>query len=219
MSISSEMETKLLVPEYRASFVESQINMGLPFKIKALRKQRNWTQPQLAERAGMKQSRISAIEKPGGGKLNIDTLCRLAAAFDVALDVQFIPFGELMRRSDNFDPDSFTVKSFYDEIEEDARAGEAKTEQRSEINPQKTAALVPSQRVAIHNPDGRITVPFSDIFVKTANYDLTVAEASAANVYFDFGLSAQIGVAQPYEAIKRDVTPASVNWGVIEQGS
>src|ERR1700685_3923152 len=115
------MIEKLSNLEYRSSFVESQINMGLPFKIKALRKQRNWTQPQLAERAGMKQSRISAIERPGGGKLNIDTLCRLASAFDVALDVEFIPFGELMRRSDGLDPDSFTVKSFDEEIAEDAR--------------------------------------------------------------------------------------------------
>jgi DNA-binding XRE family transcriptional regulator len=67
VNTNSEMAAKLSDPEYRSSFVESQINMGLPFKIKALRKQRNWTQPQLAERAGMKQSRISAIEKPGGG--------------------------------------------------------------------------------------------------------------------------------------------------------
>ena len=102
MNTSSEMFEKLANPEYRGSFVESQISMGLPFKIRALRKQRNWTQPELAARSGMKQSRISAIEKPGGGKLNIDTLCRLASAFDVALDVQFIPFGELMKRIDEF---------------------------------------------------------------------------------------------------------------------
>ena len=201
MNTSSEMTTKLSDPEYRSSFVESQINMGLPFKIKALRKQRNWTQPQLAERAGMKQSRISAIEKPGGGKLNIDTLCRLASAFDVALDVEFIPFGELMRRSDGFDPDSFAVKSFDDEIAEDARAAEVKTG----IDLQKTAAWVSDwirQSWTIHKTKSiaPAPVPVSDLFVKTKDF---------------LEPSAQIGVAAPYEAIKRDTEAQSVNWGAV----
>jgi transcriptional regulator with XRE-family HTH domain len=127
------MIAKLSDREYRGSFVESQINIGIPFQIRALRKQRNWTQPELADRAGMKQSRISAIEKPGGPKLNIDTLCRLASAFDVALDVRFVPFGELVQRSDGFDPDSFSVKSFPEELAEDALAEQNKAQQSEQI--------------------------------------------------------------------------------------
>lgn len=72
----------------------------------------------MAERAGMKQSRISAIEKPGGPRLNIDTLCRLANAFDVGLDIRFVPFGELVLKSDHFNPDTFSVRSFEEEVKE-----------------------------------------------------------------------------------------------------
>jgi hypothetical protein len=68
----------------------------------------------------MVQPRISAIEKPGYGNLNLSTLKALAAAFDVALVVRFAPFGELMRWSDTFSPDEFEVPSFDDEVEKTA---------------------------------------------------------------------------------------------------
>ncbi len=118
MNTNSELVKKLSTPEFRGAFVASQINIGVPFQIRALRKERHWTQPELAERAGMKQSRISAMEKPGGPKLNIETLCRLASAFDVGLEVRFVPFGELIDHNDGFNPDSFSVKSFGAELAE-----------------------------------------------------------------------------------------------------
>ena len=68
----------------RSAYVKAQTRIGLPFQIRALRKQKGWSQSQLAEASEMRQPRISAIEKPGRGKLNIETLERIAAAFDVA---------------------------------------------------------------------------------------------------------------------------------------
>jgi hypothetical protein len=53
----------------------------------------------------MLQPRISAILKPGKAHLNIETLRRLAEAFDCGLSIQFVPFSELVRRSERFDPD------------------------------------------------------------------------------------------------------------------
>lgn len=103
--------------EHRAAYVSSQINIGIPFQIRALRKQRKWDQKNLALEAGMLQPRISAMESPGYGSLNLDTLQRLAAAFDVALIVRFAPFGELIRWSDGFSPDDFVIPSFGDEVE------------------------------------------------------------------------------------------------------
>lgn len=105
---------KLQDKAYRDAFVGAQIDMGLPFQIRALREQRGWTQAQLAERAGMKQPRISAVERPGEGNLNIETLRRLAAAFDVGLVVRFAPFDELIHWSETFTPDSFSIPSFED---------------------------------------------------------------------------------------------------------
>src|ERR1700680_1463571 len=61
---------------YRDAYVAAQIRIGLPFQIKALRTARDWSQGDLAHRAGMAQPRISEIEKPGERSLNIETLLR-----------------------------------------------------------------------------------------------------------------------------------------------
>src|SRR6266481_4333161 len=97
---------------YRHGMVSAQIDIDLPLQLRALRKQRGWKQPELAERANMKQPRISAMEKPGAVSFTLETLRRMAEAFDVALIVRFAPFSELWRWSNNFDPDSFNVPGF-----------------------------------------------------------------------------------------------------------
>ena len=102
--------------EYRHGMVNAQIEIDLPFQIRALRKQRGWTQPELAARTGMKQPRISNMEKPGVTRFSLETLRRLAEAFDVALVVRFAPFSELLNWSRGFSPDEFAVPSFEDEI-------------------------------------------------------------------------------------------------------
>jgi len=109
--MNSKLIQKLKDPEYRKAFVASQINIGIPFQIRALQKARGWTQEQLAEKAGMLQPRISAMRKPGQSKLNLETIRRLAEAFDCGLIVRFAPFSELVRWSDQFEPDTFNVPS------------------------------------------------------------------------------------------------------------
>jgi transcriptional regulator with XRE-family HTH domain len=110
--ISKQLADKLGNPEYRKAFVASQINVGIPFQIRALIKERNWTQGQLAEKADMLQPRISGLMTPGKTRPNIDTLRRLAEAFDCALMVRFVPFSELAEWSEQFDPEAFSVASF-----------------------------------------------------------------------------------------------------------
>jgi transcriptional regulator with XRE-family HTH domain len=114
--ISSQLASKLSDSEYRRSFVASQINVGIPFQIRALMKERGWTQAQLAERAEMLQPRISGLMTPGKTRPNIDTLRRLAEAFDCALMVRFLPFSELAEWSENFDPETFRVPDFRAEM-------------------------------------------------------------------------------------------------------
>ena len=102
--------------EYRHGLVAAQIEIDLPLQLRALRKQRGWTQPEMAERTGMKQSRFPVMEKPGGARFNLDTIRRLAEALDVAVIVRFAPFSELVDWSNNFNPDTFTVPSFEEEL-------------------------------------------------------------------------------------------------------
>jgi len=113
--MTSKIEGKFRDHAYRTAFVASQINIGIPFQIKALMKTRGWTQEKLAERTGMLQPRISAILKPGKVRPNIETLRRLAEAFDCGLLVRFAPFSELACWSDSFDPERFDVPAFEDD--------------------------------------------------------------------------------------------------------
>jgi transcriptional regulator with XRE-family HTH domain len=118
LNISSSLVAELREKEYRDAYVESQIRMTLPLQIRELRKRREWTQPELAQRAGMGQPRISELEKPGERRLTIETLLRLASDFDVGLQVKFVPFEELIDCGEKLDIDQFNVLPFEKELKE-----------------------------------------------------------------------------------------------------
>ena len=101
MTMTTRRE-KLKDKEYRAGFAESFLDTSIATQIRVLREQRDWTQAQLAHEAGMKQSRISALENADYSKWSIGTLKRLARAFDVPLNVAFGTFGKLLVEVDQF---------------------------------------------------------------------------------------------------------------------
>jgi transcriptional regulator with XRE-family HTH domain len=116
MSEKSKWVQELQNKATRDAFVSSQMSIPLAFQILALREHRGMTQKQLAEKAGMLQPRIAAMERPSGGEPNLRTLKRLASAFDVALIIRFAPFSELIKWTEGFSPDSFAVPSFSDDL-------------------------------------------------------------------------------------------------------
>jgi transcriptional regulator with XRE-family HTH domain len=83
-------------PQVRARFVESNISKALAFQIRSLRDQAGWSQQSLAEKIGSNQNAVYRAENPNYGKQTITTLKKIAAAFDVALVVRFVPFSELV---------------------------------------------------------------------------------------------------------------------------
>ena len=103
--------------EYREAFVAEHIYTGIPFQIKALRKQkqRNWTQEELGNRAKMFQERIRVLENPDNESLTIKTLLKLASAFGVGLDVKFVPISELAEWDLNLSPDSLEAIGYDDD--------------------------------------------------------------------------------------------------------
>lgn len=109
---NTKLVQKLKSKPYRDAFVASQIDVAIPYQIRALRERRNMPQEELAALSGMKQPRISAIERPGHGDVNVKTLRRIASAFDIALIVRFAPFSELVSLTESFSPDTFNVPSF-----------------------------------------------------------------------------------------------------------
>jgi transcriptional regulator with XRE-family HTH domain len=87
------LAVELRDPEIRQHTIESQIKIGIPFQIRAMREHRGWTQEKLAEKIGTTQNTISRLENPKTGKPTITTLLRIANACDVGLLVRFVPFG------------------------------------------------------------------------------------------------------------------------------
>jgi transcriptional regulator with XRE-family HTH domain len=92
---------------YRTDYVRAKLAILVPSQIRALRG--NWTQQELANAAEMKQSRISAIETPGAVNFNLETLVRLAAALEVGLKVEFVPYSEMLTWEESFSQDAFNV--------------------------------------------------------------------------------------------------------------
>lgn len=81
-------------------------------------KTRGWTQEKLAEKTGMRQPSISGLMTPGKTRPNIETLRRVAEAFDCGLAVRFVPYSDLVQWSEKFDPDSFAIPEFQKDREE-----------------------------------------------------------------------------------------------------
>jgi transcriptional regulator with XRE-family HTH domain len=78
--------------EYAHSYMESHTVSRLAAQIYALRKQRGWSQAELAERAGIAQERVSKIESADFDSLTMKTLHKFARAFDIDLRIAFVSF-------------------------------------------------------------------------------------------------------------------------------
>jgi transcriptional regulator with XRE-family HTH domain len=106
-------------PEYRHAWNFENVYTSLCFQISALREQREWSQSKLGRSAGMAQERISILEDPNAAtKPTLNTLLRIADAFDVGLDVKFIPYGTVLDRSTRTNIGELEVPSFEDELPE-----------------------------------------------------------------------------------------------------
>ena len=118
------IQTLQVGPDVRSRFVESQLSKGLAFQLRSLRDLRDWTQEELAAKVGMPQNAISRLENPYYGKPTLTTLKRLAAIYDVALIVRFVPFGELINyvsgtpyQEKGLRPEAMDIPSFTQEFE------------------------------------------------------------------------------------------------------
>lgn len=112
---------KLQNKKYRDAYVSAHVRNGIPYQIRALRDQRKWSQGELEKRSGKPQNVISRLEDPNYGKMSIPTLLDLAAAFDVALLVKFVPFSQLLSEVKDLSPEALSAQSFGEEQKESCR--------------------------------------------------------------------------------------------------
>lgn len=97
---------------YRDAFVAAHIDNGVAFQIRTIRKKKTWTQKKLGDRADMKQERISVLEDPNKINVTLNTLRKIASAFDVALMVRFVPFGDLVKMGARLSEEALDAASF-----------------------------------------------------------------------------------------------------------
>jgi transcriptional regulator with XRE-family HTH domain len=121
--------------EAREKFVESQINNGIAFQIRALRNRKGWSQPKLATEIGTTQNQIYRLENPDKTRPNVSSLKKIAKVFDVALIVQFVTFSQLINWAAGISPATLAPNSFDQEnqpslggISDEAMSGHPKRE-------------------------------------------------------------------------------------------
>ena len=64
MNTDASLVNELQKKEYRDAYVASQIRIGMPFRICALRNQHGWSQEEFADHVGLSQPRVSEMERP-----------------------------------------------------------------------------------------------------------------------------------------------------------
>lgn len=88
---------KLRDQEYRRALAVAQFKRFVPFQISVLRKQRQWSQQQLAEHAGLTQGVVSRAEDPDNGNLAVNTILRIANGLDCVFVGKFVSYSEFER--------------------------------------------------------------------------------------------------------------------------
>lgn len=101
-----------LDPEFRQGYMEASVEEGIAWQIKANRRGRKISQKELAVRIGSKQAAISRLEDPTYGKYSLETLIKVAHAFDCALSVRFISYAKLAIESADLSPTALYAEGF-----------------------------------------------------------------------------------------------------------
>lgn len=118
MNERSKLISRLLHErDFRASYIRAKLDVLIPSQLRALRLRQEKTQPEIAQMAGMLQSRISAMETPGKVNFNLETLVRMGAALKVGLLVEFVPFSEMLDWENEYNQDTFDVAKLDDDID------------------------------------------------------------------------------------------------------
>ena len=102
--------------EYRRAYLLASIEQGIAWQIKTNRTARALSQADLADALGVEQSAVSQLEDPAYGGHTVDTLIKLAEAFDCALSLKFVPFSALARDGRDLSPQALYAAPYSEEI-------------------------------------------------------------------------------------------------------
>jgi transcriptional regulator with XRE-family HTH domain len=121
-----------LASDGRDGFVEAEIVEALSAQILVMREARGWSRADLAQRAGLSPATIRRLEDPNRATYSVDVLLRLAAAFDVGLQVRFVPFSRLVDAAADLSLDDLAVPSVADDAPHQSTAPAADSRGRNQ---------------------------------------------------------------------------------------
>jgi transcriptional regulator with XRE-family HTH domain len=112
MSKLERLWAKFKSRSFRESYVESHLSTNVANQIATMREARGWTQAELAARAGLKQSQISALENPSQRTPSAKMMLKVARALDVAVAARFVRYSEIACWAVDPDQDKIDVTPF-----------------------------------------------------------------------------------------------------------
>jgi transcriptional regulator with XRE-family HTH domain len=160
LTIRQRLLAKFRSRKRRRAFAEQDVGSTVAAQIYALRQKHDMTQEELARQTEMSQARISVLEDPNYRKVNVGTLQRIAAAFDVALIVRFVSFWELLDWTVTGAQRTLAPLSFDEEFPESAQDNSAPSKSSKSLNlaSRFSEALNP---LGNKNPSDKKVVPFT----------------------------------------------------------
>lgn len=115
---TKEFISELSDKELRDEFVADKVRTRIALMIRALRDDegRQWSQARLGTEMGKPANVVSRLEDPDYGKMSLQTLLEVAAAFDLPLMVDITSWDDWFRKMRDLSPQKFQHPSFNPEL-------------------------------------------------------------------------------------------------------
>jgi transcriptional regulator with XRE-family HTH domain len=175
--------SKLLTNKaFRNGYVYEHVKNGIPFQIRALREERQWTQEKLGDASEKPRNVISRLEDPNYGNFTLKTLLEIASAFEVALLVKFVPFSRLLEEYEDTSVEALGVKSITQEKKKLMRWAQIRDRIGVDINSNATTerqASLPFITTAAANKSNVVPFPSHTVVYDAKTYVIGTGTALA----------------------------------------
>lgn len=117
--------------KYRRETVSASIDVGLAFQINLSRKERGWSQQELASKADVPETTIVDLEDPNSEKHDLAPVLKIAAALDVGLLVRLVPFVSMVEWEADLSTPRLLPRSYAEDVKAVQEEGQSHSGNRT----------------------------------------------------------------------------------------